>query len=109
MAYNASTNETELLKIKKGNIGNYQVVTKVENTKTKDVSVDLRNMFTSDEGEILPTKKGIRISGEDLLDVMKALILCLDVTELDDLKEDIDNLLDENEVEDCDTPEDSEE
>ena len=26
-------------------------------------------------------------------------------TELEDLKEDIDNILDENEVEDCDTPE----
>ena len=105
MAYTANK-ETELLKIKKGNSGNYQVITKVENTKTKDVSVDLRNLFTSDDNQILPTKKGIRISGEDLLDVMKAMINCLDVTELDDLKDAIDDILDEAEADDdCDTPE----
>ena len=105
MAY-ASNKETELLKIKKGNSGNYQVITKVENTKTKDVSVDLRNMFTSDDDQILPTKKGIRISGEDLLDVMKSMLLCLEVNELEDLKEDIDNLLDESDLDDeVDTPE----
>ena len=105
MAY-AANKETELFKIKKGNSGNYQVITKVENTKTKDVSVDLRNMFTSDDDQILPTKKGIRISGEDLLDVMKAMLNCLDVTELDDLKDAIDDILDEAEADDdCDTPE----
>lgn len=43
--------------------------------------IDFRQYFESEEGNILPTKRGVRISAEMTLDIIKALIPLLEEDE----------------------------
>lgn len=106
MAYNAS-NETqeELAVIQKNQRGDYLVVKKVTSNVSGSVSADVRNYYTTGEGTVMPTSKGVRVNSELLLDVMVAMAKCLEVNEIEDLKDKLDELLDESEVDDSDVPE----
>ncbi len=39
----------------------------------KDGAVDIRTMFTNDDGELFPTKKGVIVKNTEIDDLMKAL------------------------------------
>ncbi|MEM4385387.1 MAG: hypothetical protein QXD03_02430 [Candidatus Anstonellales archaeon] len=52
-------------------------VTKVENEKTGDIQVDVRYMYTDDNGELQYTQKGVRIGSELAVDIIKAMIEAL--------------------------------
>lgn len=94
MAYEQTT---ELLKLEK-NSDTFQVVTKVENKKG-GFSIDLRNHWKNPEGVVVPLKKGIRFSDEDILDVVKSIIKCLETHELEELQDEISELLENDEDE----------
>lgn len=59
----------ELLQFKKGP---NTVITALVKGKTSD-SIDIREYYTNDDGELAPTKKGIRFNAENLPDVIRAL------------------------------------
>lgn len=74
---------------KLNNKGDYMRVTKIVNTKTADVFVDVRRFYTTDSDEIKPTPKGIRINAEQLKDVIEAMAEGLEPDELEDLADDL--------------------
>lgn len=101
MAYNAANEErTELYCERKNNRGDHLVVNKIRNKNTGTESVDIRNYYTNEDGELAPTTKGIRINCENLLDVMTALVKALEPNEAEDLIGEVEALLEDEE--DCD-------
>lgn len=90
MAYN--TTETEVAEIKKNERGEYIKVKKIEGSN-KSVSIDARIYYTSDSDEILPTKKGIRISSELAVEVLTAMAQVLEDSDLQDLRENLNSML----------------
>ena len=90
MAY-SNEQSVELTKIQKNNRGDFIVVSKITNSTSGNVSVDIRQYYTDDNDELLPTKKGVRFNTENLLEVMKALTLALE----DDEKEELADFLNE--------------
>lgn len=90
MAYN--TTETEIAEIKKNERGEYIKVKKIEGSN-KSVSIDARIYYTSDSDEILPTKKGIRISSELAVEVLTAMAQVLEDSDLQDLRENLNSML----------------
>lgn len=76
--------ETKLFECPKGS--DILMVKKIENTKNGNVSVDLRLFYTdSSDGLVKPSKKGIRVNSETLLDIMKAMAEVLEEDEREDL------------------------
>ena len=95
MAYNASNEvQEEIVRLQKNQRGDYLVVKKVTNKNSGNVSVDVRNYYTNDNDEVLPTSKGIRINSEMLLETMMAMAKCLEIVEVEDLKDALDQILD---------------
>lgn len=86
MAYNAS-NETQtvLLDLEKNQRGDHIKVTKVVNNTSSSVSCDIRNFFTSEDGEVIGTKKGVRVNSEMLPEIMAAMAETLEYNEIEDL------------------------
>lgn len=75
MAYNAENDlRKELGLFGKNNRGDKIAVTKITNTKSGDVSYDIRNMYTTEDGEVRPTAKGVRIR-EELMDKIINVLL----------------------------------
>lgn len=86
MAYNASNEErTELAVIQKNNRGDNIVVVKIKNKTTGTESVDIRNYYTDDDGELKPTSKGIRLNMELAAEVVKAVLKSMHVVEVEDI------------------------
>ena len=52
------------------------IIRKVHNEKSD--SIDIREYYTSESGELLPTKKGIRFNCEVTLQVIDALVRSLE-------------------------------
>ena len=95
MAYNAANEvQEEIVRLQKNQRGDYLVVKKVTNKNSGNISVDVRNYYTNDEGEVMPTSKGIRINSEMLLETMMAMVKCLEIVEVEDLKDSLEQLLD---------------
>ena len=46
--------------------------------------LDIRNAYKNEDGEILPTAKGVRFNSEQAVDVAVALINCLSKEETDE-------------------------
>ena len=106
MAYNANNEkQEEIAVIQKNNRGDYIVIKKVTNVNSGNVSIDVRNYYTTGEGDVQPTKQGLRINSELLLEAMTAMAKGLEINEIEDLKDALDTLMDENEVDDSDVPE----
>lgn len=96
MAYNADNEvKEELAVVRKNSRGDHIVVQKVTSKTSGSVSVDVRNYYTNDDDQLLPTSKGIRINSEVLPEVLQGVLQVLDVTELEDIKAYIDRLLDD--------------
>lgn len=106
MAYNANNEkQEEIAVIQKNNRGDHIVIKKVTSVKSGNVSIDVRNYFTNEDGDLQPTSKGVRINSELLLEAMMAMAKGLEANEIEDLKDALDTLLDEAEVDDSDVPE----
>lgn len=74
--------------------GEKLVVSKVENKGV--VYADIRKYFTGDDGEFYPTKQGVRINCESLLDITKALTQLLEADEKMELREMLEYIVEEN-------------
>lgn len=106
MAYNPDNEKKEeLLTMPKNNRGDYIVVQKVTNVNSGSVSADIRNYYTDKDEQVQPTKMGVRVNSEILLDVLAAAARCLEASEIEDLKDKLDDMLDEASVDDSDVPE----
>lgn len=106
MAYNAD-NETkeELAKIQKNNRGDFIVASKITNKNTGAVSIDIRQNYTNDEGELRLTQKGVRLNAELLPDLVRGLVKALEENEVMDLGDELAELLADSDDEDADDEE----
>ena len=104
MAYNAN-NEIceELVNIKKGNRGDCIIASKITNKNTNNVSIDIRQYYTDDEGELKPTSKGVRFNSELLSDLLGGLAIALETNEMLDLSDKLEDIV--GAEDDLDTPE----
>lgn len=74
MAYDSSNEKrTELGKIQKNDRGDYIVITQIDNEKTGNCNIDVRAYYTTDDGELRPTQKGVRFNAELLDEFIQAL------------------------------------
>ena len=90
MAYNDSSEIKETVgEWEKNSRGDYIRVTNVTPTNGKAGSVDIRNMYTNDDGDIKPTTKGIRVPKGMVGDVVVAMLRCLSASEIEDVADDI--------------------
>lgn len=93
MAYE-NEERKDLAVIKKNNRGDYVVVAKITNKNSGNVSLDIRQFYTDDSDQVIPTKKGIRLNTELTMDVIKAMVKVLEADELMDLQDELNNLVD---------------
>jgi len=78
MAYNADNELRDDLGVyDKNSRGDKVAVTKITNKKTGNVAYDIRNMYTTDSGEVRPTQRGVRLNSELIVDVMQSLLIGL--------------------------------
>lgn len=50
-------------------------------------SIDIRNFFTNDDGDLCPTQKGVRIHTEILMDVVIAIVEAMSPSEQEEFME----------------------
>lgn len=106
MAYNADNETKEVLaEIQKNNRGDFIVASKITNKNTGAVSIDIRQNYTNDEGELRVTQKGVRLNAELLPDLVKGLVKALEENEVMDLGDELAALLADNNEEEDDTEE----
>ena len=92
MAYNASNEERKtLVEIEKNSRGEYVIASLITNKSNGNQSLDIRQYYTNDEDQVLPTSKGIRLSSEMALELVKGLIDSLEEDEAYDLYEELAN------------------
>ena len=88
MAYNAS-NETQtvLCTVDKNLKGDKIRVSVIKNTKFNKTSIDVRNMYTAEDGEPRYSSKmgGVRMNAEMAPDVIAAMLMALDLNEIQDI------------------------
>ena len=109
MAYE-NEERKDLAVIKKNNRGDYVVVAKITNKNSGNVSLDIRQFYTDDSDQVIPTKKGIRLNTELAMEVIKAMVKVLEADELMDLQEELSNMIDgSDEEEDSEEEADDEE
>jgi len=96
MPYNFDNDVQEVIKtIDKGSRGEKIRISRItSNPKNgnKSVSVDIRNMYTDDNGEIKPTTKGLRLKSEMAAEVIVAMVEALGEDVKLDLKELLNNV-----------------
>lgn len=76
MAYSTNEKRVTVGEIKKNNMGEYIKVDSIEGKNGN--SVDVRTYFTSEDGQILPTKKGVRVNSEQSVDLVKFIVMAMD-------------------------------
>lgn len=107
MAYNTNEKRVTVGEIKKNNMGEYIKVDSIEGKNGN--SVDVRTYFTSEDGQILPTKKGVRVNSEQSVDLVKFIVMAMDEAARMDVMSAVQELVDE-ETDDSDSDDsDSEE
>ena len=106
MAYNADNETKEVLaEIQKNNRGDFIVASKITNKNTGAVSIDIRQNYTNDEGELRVTQKGVRLNAELLPDLVRGLAKALEENEVMDLGDELAALLADNNDEEDNTEE----
>lgn len=108
MAYNASNEvKEELVKIQKNNRGDYVIASKITNKNSGTVSIDIRQFYTNDNDEVMPTSKGVRLNAESLLELLSGLARALEANEVMDLCDTLQDSLQDLEegLDDSDMPE----
>lgn len=92
MAYNIKEDRKTVGEIKKNSRGEF---IRVDSIKGNDGnSIDIRLNFTAESGEVLPTKKGVRVNSEQSVDLVKYIIQAMDNDAREDLRSIMDELLD---------------
>lgn len=100
MAYNADNEERqELFAIKKNNRGDYVVASAIKNKTTGSVSIDIRQYYTNNDEQVMPTSKGTRFNSENLVEAINGLAKALDVVELDTVIDELTALRDNSDSE----------
>lgn len=86
MAYNSNNEVQEVIStLDKNKRGDKIRVTKIINSKYGYVSVDVRNMYTTEDGDVRPTTRGIRFNSEMAPDVIMAMLEALGQDTVQDL------------------------
>lgn len=93
MAYNTNEKRVTVGEIKKNNMGEYIKVDSIEGKNGN--SVDVRTYFTSEDGQILPTKKGVRVNSEQSVDLVKFIVMAMDEAARMDVLSAVQELVDE--------------
>lgn len=93
MAYNTNEKRVTVGEIKKNNRGEYIKVDSIEGKNGN--SVDVRTYFTSEDGQILPTKKGVRVNSEQSVDLVKFIVMAMDEAARMDVLSAVQELVDE--------------
>lgn len=88
MAYE-NAKETVVAEIQKNNRGDFIVVKSILDESRGTLSIDVRQSFTNDDDQVIPTKKGIRYNSELAAEVIKAQADCLEASDLQDLIEEL--------------------
>lgn len=95
MAYNAS-NEKQVdfgsaAKNQRGDVIKVQRI--VPNDKNKMASIDVRNMYTADDGKVYPAKQGgLRMNSELVVEVMLLMYKAMSADERLDFQDGIDSM-----------------
>ena len=90
MAYNAANEERKtLVEVEKNSRGEYVIASLITNKNTGNQSLDIRQYYTNDEDQVCPTSKGVRLSSELALDLIRGLIDALEADELMELGDEI--------------------
>lgn len=75
MAYDVTKEKQEVLaQIEKNSRGDVIQVSKITMVGRTTESVDIRIMYTDDDGELRPTRKGVRFNSEQAAEVAAALV-----------------------------------
>lgn len=106
MAYNTNEKRVTVGEIKKNNMGEYIKVDSIEGKNGN--SVDVRTYFTSEDGQILPTKKGVRVNSEQSVDLVKFIVMAMDEAARMDVLSAVQELVDGETESDSDDSEKSE-
>lgn len=78
LAYNSKDEIQEIIGIfDKNSRGDKIRVTRIIKKKSNTIYVDVRNMYTDQDGEIRPTQKGIRLNSEIAVDIICAMLEAL--------------------------------
>lgn len=93
MAYNTNEKRVTVGEIKKNNMGEYIKVDSIEGKNGN--SVDVRTYFTNEDGQILPTKKGVRVNSEQSVDLVKFIVMAMDEAARMDVLSAVQELVDE--------------
>lgn len=97
MAYNASNEEKKtLVEVEKNSRGEYVIASLITNKTSGNQSLDIRQYYTDKEGQVAPTSKGIRISTELALELIKGLVDALEEDEVLDLQDMLQERIDTN-------------
>lgn len=67
----AEIKQTVVGTIQKNNRGDYFKITTCENEQKNTKAVDIREFYTDDNDNILPTKKGVRVNDEKVAELVK--------------------------------------
>lgn len=105
MAYNTNEKRVTVGEIKKNNMGEYIKVDSIEGKNGN--SVDVRTYFTSEDGQILPTKKGVRVNSEQSVDLVKFIVMAMDEAARMDVLSAVQEIVDEETESDSDDSEKS--
>lgn len=84
MAYNSTDEKSEEL-CRIVTSSKKIVARKIE--KSRGISVDIREYFDNDDGEELPTKKGVRFSSENVAELVKAMLPMMEKSDIMDIME----------------------
>lgn len=97
MAYDSSKEtQVDVILIKKNNRGDYIRVSRIEpEDKKKLPSIDIRNMYTTDDDEVRPTQKGVRINSEIVPEVFLAMLRAMRYEEVASIREETERLMQE--------------
>ena len=86
MAYDASKEERKVLAtFDKNTRGDKIQVASITIKGKEGMSVDIRNMYTAEDGEMRPTQKGVRVNVEMVADIIKAVLPLLTEDEATDI------------------------
>ena len=86
MAYDASKEERKVLAtFDKNTRGDKIQVASITIKGKEGMSVDIRNMYTAEDGEMRPTQKGVRVNVEMAADIIKAVLPLLTEDEATDI------------------------
>ena len=99
MAYDASKEtQVNIGMVKKNQRGDYIKIQRIiPKDESKLPSVDIRNMYTADDGEVYPARQGgVRMNSELLIEVMKLVYKAMSTEERIDFKDAISEIDEED-------------